>query len=152
MTSRQINWYSEKYCTPCADHNLLPTVNILQPDDIILKVCNLLGVPVGKTLSLDRHCNYVIARYIISDILYSDRILTMSLKQIGRLLGNRDHTTVINSIRNVSNRCETDKDFRDKYRQIHIDLYGSDIYFRYTDKYYQFQKLKKRKKVFLVKE
>ena len=152
MTSRQINWYSEKYCTPCDNHNLSPTVLTLQPDEIILKVCGLLGVPVGKTLSSDRHCNYVIARYIISDILYSDRILTMSLKQIGRLLGNRDHTTVINSIRNVSNRCETDMDFRDKYKQIHIDLYGSDIYFRYTDKYYQFQKLKKRKKVFLVRE
>ena len=152
MTSRQINWYSEKYCTPCSDHTLSPSVNILQPDDIILKVCNLLGVPVGKTLGTDRHSNYVVARYIISDILYSDRILIMSLKQIGRLLGNRDHTTVMNSIRNVSNRCETDMDFREKYRQIHIDLYGSDIYFRYSDKYYQFQKMKKRKKVFLVRE
>lgn len=152
MTSRQINWYSEKYCVPCADHNLTQSVLLLQPDEIIIKVCKLLGVPVGRVLGSDRHSNYVVARYIISDILYSDRILTMSLKQIGRLLGNRHHTTIINCIRNVSDRCETDLDFRDKYKQVHIDLYGSDLYFRYTDKYYNLQKQKKRKKVFLIKD
>ena len=139
-------------CSPCNNHNLNPSVLLLQPDEIIIKVCKLLGVGVGRVLGSDRHNNYVVARYIISDILYSDRILTMSLKQIGRVLGNRHHTTIINCIRNISNRCEIDLDFRDKYRQMHIDLYGSDLYFRYTDKYYQLTRLKKRKKVFLIKD
>jgi hypothetical protein len=152
MTNRQLNWYDEKYCVPCTDHNLTESVLILTPDEIIIKVCNLLGVAVGKTLGTDRHNNYVVARYIISDILYSDKILTMSLKQIGRVLGNRHHTTIINCIRNIENRCQVDKDFRDKYRQVHIDLYGSDLYFRYNEKYFTYLKLKKRKKVFLVRE
>ena len=152
MTSRQIEWYSEKYCVPCDSHNLNPTVLLLQPEEIIIKVCKYLGVAMGKVLGSDRHNNYVVARYIISDILYSDRILTMSLKQIGRILGNRHHTTIINCIVNVSNRCETDIDFRDKYRQMHIDLYGTDLYFRYTDKYYKYSRLKKRKKVFLNRD
>jgi hypothetical protein len=89
--------------------------------------------------------NYVTPRSIIADILYSDRVLTMSLKQIGRLLANRDHTTIMHCIRNIKNRCEYDLEFREQYRQIHILLYGSDYYFKYKEKFYQYQKEKKRK-------
>jgi chromosomal replication initiator protein len=136
---------TNKSCEPCIDHTLVNSNKILHPEEIILSVCKLFGTPVGKLLSANKQMNYVTPRSIIADILYSDRVLTMSLKQIGRLLDNRDHTTIMHSIKNIKNRCEYDLEFREQYRQIHISLYGSDYYFKYKEKFYQYQKEKRRK-------
>lgn len=136
---------TNKSCEPCIDHTLVNSNKILHPEEIILNVCKLFGAPIGKILSANKQMNYVTPRSIIADILYSDKILSMSLKQIGRLLANRDHTTIMHSIRNIKNRCEYDLEFREKYRQTHILLYGTDYYFKYTDKFYKYQREKRKK-------
>lgn len=41
-----------------------------------------------------------------------------SLSEVGKSLNNRDHTTVINSVRKFKSLIETDKEFREKYIKI----------------------------------
>ena len=43
------------------------------------------------------------------------RSMKYGLKQLGRYLGNRDHTTVIHGINTFRNLYETDERFREKY-------------------------------------
>ena len=146
MTSRLINSYKERYCVPCTDHNLSSTTKVLHPEVIIREVCSFLMVSVGRVIGDKRNGNIVFARHWICDILYSDTILKLSLKNIGRLLGGRDHTTVINSVKRVSDYCENDLEYRERYRQMHIFLYNTDKHFRYTDKYFAMHKKNKVKK------
>lgn len=146
MTSRNIRAYAEKYCIPCTDHNLSSTTKVLHPEVIIREIANFLMIPVGRVIGDRRDGNIVFARHWICDVLYSDTFLNLSLKNIGRLIGGRDHTTVMHSIGKVSNLCETDPEYRERYRQMHIFLYNTDKHFRYTDKYFKMQKENKVKK------
>jgi hypothetical protein len=146
MTSRQNKWYLEKYCVPCSDHNLSNTTKVLHPEIIIKEICSFLMVPVGRVIGNKRDGNIAFARHWICDVLYSDTILRLSFKNIGRLLGGRDHSTVMHSVQRVSDLCETDPEYRERYRQIHIFLYDTDKHFRYTDKYFAMQKKNKVKK------
>ena len=146
MTSRQIKCYTEKYCVPCTDHNLSSTTKVLHPEVIIREICSFLMVSVGRVIGDKRDGNIVFARHWICDLLYSDTVLKLSFKNIGRLLGGRHHTTVLHSVQKVSELCETDLKYRERYRQIHIFLYNTDKHFRYTDKYFAMQKKNKVKK------
>jgi len=127
-------------CTPCDNHQLIESTKLLAPDAIIMEVCDFLVVPVGRIIGNRRSANLVYARHIICDILYSDAFLNLSLKQIGRLLGGRDHTTVINAIRSVRNQCEINPFYRDRYRRLHLFLYNSDRYFKYSENYFRLNK------------
>lgn len=49
---------------------------------------------------------------------YLARQMRYSLSTIGKSLGNRDHTTVINSLTNFNNLIETDEQFRQRYLAI----------------------------------
>ena len=39
-----------------------------------------------------------------------------SLKAIGQYFGNKDHSTVLNSVKVISNYLETDRNFREQYQ------------------------------------
>jgi len=72
----------------------------------------------GKTVSLSskaRVRELVEYRQIFCSIA---RNLGFSLKSIGKYLGNRDHTTVIHSLRAFSDLMETNPLYRDKYNSI----------------------------------
>lgn len=147
MTGRQVRWYSEKYCVPCIDHNLSSSTKMLHPEEIIREVCQFYMVSIGRVIGNRRDGNIVAARHIIADMLYSDTFLKLSLKNIGRLLGGRDHTTTLNSIKRIRNLCETDPEYREKYRNLHIFIYNTDKHFRYTEKFFQMEKKRRVKKI-----
>ncbi len=86
--------------------------------NIHLRICEYLGKP--KTLdidilkrivakhcqvdvevfeSIDRHRNNLLPRYIFMKIIY--KYSPLSLKAVGKLVGNRDHSTVINGIKQM---------------------------------------------------
>lgn len=127
-------------CAPCTDHHLINSTKLLSPDNIIMEVCSFLGVPVGRIIGNRRDASLVHARHLICDILYSDGFLQLSLNQIGRLLGGRDHSTIINAIKNVRNQCEVNPFYRENYRKLHLFLYETDRYFKYSEDYFKFQK------------
>jgi chromosomal replication initiation ATPase DnaA len=124
-------------CQPCNYHNLQPKNDaireIKRPDSIIKSVCFYLDVPVGRLISKNRKRNLTEARHIIADLLYSDRHLNMSLKAIGQMLGGRDHTTTLNSIRYVENQCSYNPHFTQKYIDVHKMVYGHLLYYKYFD-------------------
>lgn len=134
-------------CFPCVEHKLVPMVKVLAPDQIILEVCKYMNVPVGRIIGNKRSSAIVNTRHLIADILYSDKFLNMSLKEIGRILGGRDHSTIMNAHKKVSNLCETDLHYRDNYRKLHLFLYDSDRYFKYTEAFYQFKKKYRKKQL-----
>jgi chromosomal replication initiator protein len=57
-----------------------------------------------------------VAMYLIKDLL------DLSLVQIGRLFGGRDHSTVIHSIRKVKNAMDEDPDFRREVESVREEL------------------------------
>lgn len=79
----------------------------------------------GKKLSLahkSRTRELVELRQIFCQIA---RVMGFSLKNIGVHLGNRDHTTVIHSLKAFNNLTETDPVYREKYNNI-IDKIKQD--------------------------
>jgi chromosomal replication initiation ATPase DnaA len=124
-------------CQPCNYHSLQPKNDAIRelkrPDSIIKSVCYYLDIPVGKLISNNRKRNLTEARHMITDLLYSDKHLNMSLASIGQLLGGRDHTTAIHSVRYVQNQCSYNVNFIKKYTDIHKMVYGHLLYFKYFD-------------------
>ena len=63
---------------------------------IVAKHC---GVDIEVFESIDRHRNNLLPRYIFMKIIY--KYSPLSLKAVGKLVGNRDYSTVINGIKQM---------------------------------------------------
>ena len=115
------------YCSP----NVVPLkTRMLIPEDIIKQGADFFRIKLTDLLSKCRERRLVETRQMIIDLLYSDPYMRLSLKSIAHLMGNRDHTTMIHSIRQVSNLCETDYIFRERYKRFHLLVYGNLDNFR----------------------
>lgn len=137
-----------KYCNKCETSIPVEFLDELTPDSIIKKVSDYFEIPVGQILGKYRHREFVEARCIISDLLY--RVLNMGYKRIGRVLGGRDHSTIIHNVRRLDDLC-FDERYRERYIKLHMDIFGHTKYFVYTTEHYVKQKEYRRKKVFDVK-
>lgn len=85
-------------------------------DRLITAVCETLGV-TRMDLELDgRGRRLVRARHVLMYLLYTDT--TLSYSAIGRLLGDRDHTTVIHSVRSIRERLAVDPDLENVVRYL----------------------------------
>lgn len=124
-------------CLPCTDHGLTACTNRLKSTEIIEKICKFLNLPMNEVLSKNRYRQLVQARYIIAFVLKRDRYLNLSLNNIAFCIGNRDHSTIVHSLKTIENEMDIYEDFRQLMYDIFFYLYESDIYF--PDKY----KLKK---------
>ena len=67
---------------------------------------------------------------IAAYILRKDRYLGLSLKQIGDLLGNRDHSTIMHSLHQIDNLISVMPEMKDKVRGAFMKVYGNLNYFR----------------------
>lgn len=117
-------------CNPCTDHPLTITPRLM-PFDIIIRACKYLRVETTQITGKRRDRHIVEARQMIADMLYADKYLNLSLKNIGRELGDRDHSTIIHSIDIVKKLCSAYPDYRQKYIDVHNFVYGSTKYFNY---------------------
>ncbi|KKK99280.1 hypothetical protein LCGC14_2634340, partial [marine sediment metagenome] len=77
------------------------------PETIIEGVASYFTVPLASLSGPSRAKPIAEARHVAMYLLREDAQLP--LKQIGRLLGNRDHSTVIHGCRKVSTRFNTSK-------------------------------------------
>ena len=118
------------YCIPCAEHPLKSQTKILTPQEIIEIVSEEYELPVSVVCSKSRYRNIVEARMVTAYLLRSDRYLSLSLKQIGRLLGNRDHTTVMHAIQLIENLMDVEPVLVDKVRKTFIKVYGNLNYYK----------------------
>lgn len=85
-------------------------------DDIIQQVCKHYGVSESDVLGRSRKREYVNARQVI--IYLAQKHTKMPANRIGKLIGGRDHSTVIHSCEQVDNHLKTDKSFADDIASI----------------------------------
>lgn len=88
------------------------TYNPSSPDEIVMEVCKYYGITVTQLLGRSRKKEIKDPRHVASYILCK---CGYSLKAVGKILGNRDHTTIINSrdrvIYDLENMPEGDRNF-----------------------------------------
>lgn len=137
-----------KYCNKCEINLFTKEIVELTPEDLIKKLCNELNIPVGRIIGNGRNKELVEVRHFIADILFHNYKLTKV--QIGKLLGNRDHSTVINSIQKIQQWC-FDLEYRNKYINMHKKVFGHSNFFRYDENFYKKNNLKNKKMLIYLK-
>lgn len=81
----------------------------LTVDDILDKVCVHFNVTAAQVNSRSRKQDYVRARQV--SMYLAQKYTKMPAGRIGKLVGNRDHSTVIHSCAQVQRRMQVDKAF-----------------------------------------
>lgn len=81
----------------------------LTVDDILEKVCQHYNVTTTQINSKSRKRDYVVARQV--SMYLAQKYTKMPASRIGKLVGNRDHSTVIHSCTQVEKRIQVDKAF-----------------------------------------
>lgn len=88
----------------------------LTVDDIIESVCTHFNVSTSAVGGKSRKRDYVVARQV--SMYLAQKYTKMPASRIGKLVGNRDHSTVIHSCTQVENRMKVDKDFLEEIQSI----------------------------------
>lgn len=78
-------------------------------DDILEKVCAHYNVTPAQVSSKSRKRDYVLARQV--SMYLAQKYTKMPASRIGKLVGNRDHSTVIHSCAQVERRLQVDHAF-----------------------------------------
>ena len=81
----------------------------LTVDEIIETVCNHFNVSPSSVGGKSRKRDFVVARQV--SMYLAQKYTKMPASRIGKLVGNRDHSTVIHSCTQVENRLKVDKEF-----------------------------------------
>lgn len=81
----------------------------LTVDEIIETVCNHFNVSPSAVGGKSRKRDFVVARQV--SMYLAQKYTKMPASRVGKLVGNRDHSTVIHSCTQVENRLKVDKDF-----------------------------------------
>jgi len=85
-------------------------------DDIVETVCSHYNVTVTQVNSKSRKREFVVARQVT--MYLAQKFTKMPASRIGKLVGNRDHSTVIHSCSKVEERLKIDSDFGDELASI----------------------------------
>jgi len=80
------------------------------------------GVSIDKVLSKSRKPELVKPRFICVAIL---RKMNIKLEDIAAIIGYKDHTSVIHALEDISNRLETEEDFKKDFQIILNKIYSS---------------------------
>jgi chromosomal replication initiator protein len=98
---------------------VIPSVRRSQPtsvEEIQQRVAENFGISRAELIGSSRAATPLRARQVA---IFLTRDLTdLSLPQIGRLYGGRDHTTVLNSLRRVEAGLDEDAELADKVREL----------------------------------
>lgn len=89
-------------------------------DDIVETVCHHYNVTVTAVNSKSRKRDYVVARQVT--MYLAQKYTKMPASRIGKLVGNRDHSTVIHSCSKVEERLKIDARFSDELVSIENGL------------------------------
>ena len=85
-------------------------------DDILEKVCSHFNVTQQNVFSRSRKREYVLVRQV--SMYLAQKYTKMPAARIGQLIGNRDHSTVIDSCSTIEKRLKIDKDFQSEMSEI----------------------------------
>ncbi|MCS7091871.1 MAG: chromosomal replication initiator protein DnaA [Patescibacteria group bacterium] len=86
-------------------------INIkLTPDEVVLKIAKYFSIGKRSLLGSSRQKNFVLPRQILMYILRVE--LGLSLQEIGRVTGGRDHTTVMHAVDKIKQLISTNVNIR----------------------------------------
>ena len=85
-------------------------------DDIVETVCNHFNVSTAAISSKSRKREFVVARQV--SMYLAQKYTKMPTSRIGKLVGGRDHSTVIHSCSQVEDRLQVDSAFSDEISSI----------------------------------
>ena len=85
-------------------------------DDIVETVCNHFNVSTAAISSKSRKREFVVARQV--SMYLAQKYTKMPTSRIGKLVGGRDHSTVIHSCSQVEARLQVDSAFSDEISSI----------------------------------
>ena len=94
--------------------------NPLTVDEILDTVCKHFSVTLSAVNSKSRKHDLVIARQVT--MYLAQKYTKMPASRIGRLVGNRDHSTVIHSCAQVENRLKVDSSFKEEVNSIEVSF------------------------------
>lgn len=94
----------------------------LHPDDIINIVCSFYKIKLTQIKGPKRDASLVKARQVCMYLLKHE--LRLPLKEIGNLLGGRDHTTVMHGVEKIEARVENKDNVYEDIKGISITLRG----------------------------
>ena len=94
--------------------------NPLTVDEILDTVCNHFSVTLSAVNSKSRKHDLLIARQVT--MYLAQKYTKMPASRIGRLVGNRDHSTVIHSCAQVENRLKVDSSFKEEVNSIEVSF------------------------------
>ena len=89
-------------------------------DDIIGAVCSHCGLKQKDIISKSRRQTIVKARQLA--MYLSHKYTGQSYAQIGRVIGKRDHSTVVHSCNQISRRITKDREFRHEVEELEAAL------------------------------
>ena len=84
----------------------------LTVDDILDTVCNHFNVTTTAVNGKSRKRDLVVARQV--SMYLAQKYTKMPASRIGKLVGNRDHSTVIHSCSQIEKRLKVDVAFKDE--------------------------------------
>ena len=93
---------------------------VLTLEEIVEAVCAHYKVTVAAVNSKSRKREYVEARQV--SMYMAQKLIKMPASRIGKMIGNRDHSTVIHSCSKVEERLKVDADFGDELNSIESGL------------------------------
>lgn len=99
--------------------------DIIKPEVIADIVCRELDINYEDVFTKTRISTIVEARQIA--MYLCRKHAQMSLKEIGRFFGGRDHSTVFHSITVVSGYCDVDMDYRMKLARIEMAVTTTQV-------------------------
>ena len=102
--------------------DLLPRRSEIQPDQLIRMAGEVMGVTYERLLGRERTREVALARQVAMYLLREEA--SLSLPQIGELLGGRDHTTVMYACGKVSEMIEQDDRLRRQVITVRERLYN----------------------------
>lgn len=102
--------------------DLMPETEEVEPSQIIETIAEEFEVTTDELFSRSRSHRIALPRQVAMYILREEA--EISLPQIGEMLGDRDHTTVMYGHDKITDLLETDKDLRRKVLNIKETLYG----------------------------
>ena len=88
----------------------------LTVDEILERVCRHYGVVQTGVCGRSRKRELVVPRQVA--MYFASKLTKMPASRIGRLIGGRDHSTVIHSVSQVERRMQVDKAFAEELRSI----------------------------------
>ncbi len=122
LNNRKIDLKLTSEVVDTFSHNMSKELSIANIQQIVSDFFNIsIDHIIGKT----RKRNIVVARQL--SMYFAKKLTTLSLKEIGKHFGNRDHTTVMHSIKTINDLIDTDTLFKETFNKLEHKLEHSLI-------------------------